>query len=276
MSGPKPLFGPDDNKTVSLNDAQIEVAKQQPVNIPKPLDFGSAPTIQPKVVPNPGALFAEAKPSGVLIKATEIANAKFSALGPNLESAIRQMKQLLPLSITTIVQWGEPGVSQEGELITKAAGLIKEYSELRGAECIEDALAAASNTKTGFFEKLRGGGTSVLTYKPYLQVLKTQISTLLPQCDEFVEKIEKAHNRVSINLAALSSVAEAVGDIQDSSIAMAVDNRRRILTQCVQQCELTTLQLKQAKTIMVQQFSQASQLLTITIPAFETAQALKK
>lgn len=242
----------------------------------RPLDFGSAPTVQSKVVPNPGSIIAE-KVSPLVPTAISIARTKFASLGLGLDSVERQLKQLLPLTITTVVSWGEPGISQESALMTQAAGLLRMFSELKANETVERALQAiTAPPKTGFFQKMLSGGTpSVLSYKPNLAVIKTEMLSMMPQVDEFISKIDSAHIRVNVNLAALSSAAEATGTIDDSSLDVAVNERRRILTQCAQQCDLTVQQLKQAKTLMVEQLSRAGQLLDVTIPAFETANAVK-
>jgi hypothetical protein len=286
---PKPLVFGDDSaqkaKQAAERNAIEEIKRQHDAatfaakqsSTPKPLDFGNAPPIQTKRTPNPRALFADTtRPNSIVEEAVKYARANFPNLGTSLDSVERQIKQLIPLNITTIVGWGEPGVSQETDLITKAAGILKMFSEMRGNEICENALKSVSQVNTGgFFQKFTNSRSSVLAYKPNLQVLKTEILSLLPQVDEYVDSIQKAHTRVSINVAALSSVCDAVGTIDDSSLSIAVDNRRRILTQCVMQCDLTVQQLKQAKTLMVQQLSQASQMLDVTIPAFETANATK-
>lgn len=299
MSEPKPLFGKDDAAQIEKIKRDQEIADFDTKNVkhaPKGLVFPDRPItpspaakVKPldlsnvsvsskaHVAPNPGALFADtARPNSTMETASKIARTKFANLGTNLDSVDRQMKQLVPLSISTVVIWGEPGITEESALVTRAAGFVKSFSDLRGNELVETALTAATNVKTaGFFGKLMNNTQSVIGYKPNLQVLKTNLLTMLPQCDEFIDKIEKAHLRVAISCAALSSVCEAVGDIQDTSLSMAVDNRRRILTQCVQQCDLTEQQLKQVKTLIVEQLSRTSQMLDVTIPAFETAHATR-
>lgn len=306
MSEPKPLFGKDDaaaqiekakrdheaadfitknvkpaSKGLSFPDRPIVPTKTAvfdgPTTKVKPLDLSNVSVAKPHVAPNPGAVFADAsRPNSTMETASKIARAKFANLGTNLDSVDRQMKQLVPLSISTVVIWGEPGITQESELVTRAAGFVKSFSDLRGNELIEAALKASTNVKTaGFFGKLMNTTQSVIGYKPNLQVLKSALITMLPQCDEFIDKVGKAHLRVAINAAALSSVSEAVGDIADTSLAMAVDNRRRTLTQCVQQCDLTEQQLQQVKTLIVEQISRTSQMLDVTIPAFESAHATR-
>lgn len=281
---PKPLVFGNDNQAKLKAQQEIEEIKRQQYEAafaakmsgPKALDLSHSTAAPVKHVPNPGALFADtSKANSVVLDAVKQARAKFPNLGTNLDSVERQIKQLIPLSITTVIQWGEPGVSQEVDLITKAAALVKMFSEMRGNEICEKALNASTQINTGFFQKLMNSQSSVLAYKPNLQVLKPQLATLLPQVDEYVDRLQKAHLRVSINVAALSSVCDVIGTIADSSLSIAVDNRRRILTQCVMQCELTTQQLKQTKSLIVQQMSQVSQLLDVTIPAVETANATR-
>lgn len=297
-NGPKPLFGNDDTAQIEKIKAEQErlmFQEKQKSKGPKPLDFSSVPVTPPKaetkpavksldlshvstpsppVTPKVGALF-DAKPVPYVAGAIKIAGEKFSALGAGLESVERQIKALLPLNITSVITWGEPSVSQEAELVTKAAALLKQFSELRSSELCEDALKASTQPATGFFQRLAGGHPSVIGFKPTLSALKTTIISMLPQVDEYTGKIDALHTKLAINLAALSSVSESVGDIQDSSLSMAVDNRRRLLAQCVQQSDLTGQQLKQMKNLLVQQMSQCSQLLDVTIPAFETAHATR-
>lgn len=284
MSEPKPLFGNDTpTKTTSSGPKSLsfpssstptQATKPVPATI-KPLDFSNVPSTSTHVTPNPGALFSNPKGNGIIELAIKSAHEKFSNLGTAIDSVERQIKQLVPLNISLVVTWGDAGVSQESEMITKSAGFLKMFSELRGNELCEAALNASAQTNTGFFQRLAGTHNSVLGYKPNLTNLKAQLMSMLPQVDEFIDKIEILHSKLAINAAALSSVCEAVGDIQDSSLSMAVDNRRRILTQCVMQSDLSVQQLKQAKALIVDQLSRAGQLLDVTIPAFETAHATR-
>ena len=299
MSEPKTLFGNDDASArieeikaeqERLNFEEKQKMGPKSLNFPispapaqatkpvqekiKPLDLSHVSAPVPRAAPNPGALF-DTKPVPYVNGAIKIAHEKFANLGTALESVERQIRQLVPLTISNVVTWGEPGVSQESELVTKAAGFIKIFSELRGNELCETALQASAQTNTGFFQRLAGGHGSVIGFKPNLINLKGQLMSMLPVCDEYVAKIDISHTKLAINLAALSSVCESIGSIEDNSLSVAVDNRRRILAQCVQQSDLTTQQLKQTKNLLVDQLSRASQLLDVTIPAFESAHAVK-
>lgn len=277
MSEPKPLFGNDTPvKTVTASSPKPLTFPSSPVPATiKPLDFSHVAPAPAHITPNPGALFSNPKTNGIVELAIKSAHEKFANLGTSIDNVERQIRQLVPLNISLVVTWGDAGVSQESEMITKSAGFLKMFSELRGNELCEAALNASAQTNIGFFQRLAGTHNLVLGYKPNLINLKAQMMSMLPQCDEFIAKIEILHTKLGINLAALSSVCEAVGDIQDSSLSIAVDNRRRILTQCVMQSDLTIQQLKQAKTLIIDQLSRAGQLLDVTIPAFETAHATK-
>jgi hypothetical protein len=295
-NGPKTLFGDDTTAQIEKVKAEherlnFELKQKVPgaLSFPdrpisprpveqskiKPLDLShvSAPVPAPHAAPNPGALF-DTKPVPWVSGAIKLAHEKFSALGPNLESVERQIKALLPLNITTVITWGEPTVSEEAAFVTKAAALLKQFSELRGNELCENALKASTAAPTGFFQKL-AGHTSVLGYKPNLIALKAAIISMLPQATDYYTKMNVLHVKLAVNLAALSSVADAVGTIEDSSLSMAIDNRRRLLAQCVQQSDLTSQQLNQMKNLLIQNMSQCSQLLDVTIPAVETANATR-
>jgi len=240
----------------------------------RPLDFSNVPSVPQHVTPNPGALFVDPKTKAIVDLAIKSAHEKFANLGTSLNSVESQIRQLIPLTITGVVSWGDAGLTQSSQMVTKSAGTLKMFSELRGNELVETAIKASAQVNTGFFQRL-AGHTSVIGYKGNLTALKSQIMSLLPEIDTLTAKLKELQSKISINLAALSSVCEAIGDIQDSSLSIAVDNRRRILAQNVQQSDLSVQQLQQAKNLMVDQLSRASQLLDVTIPAFETANATK-
>lgn len=239
------------------------------------LSFDNLP---PVVVKTPGkAAFASETSvyDPIIASAMKHVRDNYQTLSVEMPSIERQIKQLIPVKMSTISTWGSSALDQEAQLSTNIAQMVRTFSGIRGNELMEKVLNLAKAVRSeGFLDKLFGSTQeSALQYKPQLGVLKTQLTQLMPEYEQNIKNASASETRIMIQFAALVAVKEATGTSGDDSLERAILDRRNILQQAAMQSKLSRLQLIETQKSIAQQISRVEQLLTVTLPAFEMATA---
>ncbi len=184
----------------------------------------------------------------------------------------------MPLKVDILVGWGATALSENGINATHCAQAVKAYTELRSNELVEAALKAAQYIpeNQSLIEKMfTSKPTNLLYYKPRLVVLQTQLKGVLPNMETLLDQSSKLHGRLMLNVASLAAAVQVSGTISDATLDRATQERRTILTQAANQAQLVNLQLTQTKALIADQLSRLDQMINVTIPAFELANASK-
>lgn len=248
------------------------------------LQFAKKPErpIAPTHAPEPGkSLFADAKsPSdqSLIKSAIQYVQTNYGDLGETTERIERQIRQILPLKTDVLMGWGATALSENGSNASRCAQAVKEYTELRSNELIEAALKAAQYVpeNQSLLEKVFSSKqTNLLYYKPRLVVMQTQLKTALPNIESLLEQSSKLHGRLMLCVASLAAAVQVSGTINDATLDRITQERRTILTQAANQAKLVNLQLTQTKGLIADQLSRLDQMINVTIPAFELANASK-
>ncbi len=246
----------------------------------KPLSFDNVPPVPVKQKPkqvNPTAVFATDDDKGVVKAAVEYVQQNFSSLGCSYDRIEKQIRQLSPLTLEVVMAWGGNAMTENGRMTSEAAKLIKEFVELNSADLMKAALDAARAVpqKKSVFSKFLSNEPTLLELKPRLLILKPQLDAIKPTLTQLITATSEMEKRLMLNVAALSAIVAVVGQPTDDALNRTMDDRRRILTQSANQAKLTNLQLEQQLTLVADQITRLEQLVMVTIPTFEMANATK-
>jgi hypothetical protein len=252
-------------------------AKQKP-KTPGAIEFGAASAQPAKVPPpsaqrTPAAVFSEG--GGDIAPAMAHVRTAFADLARAHEHSLeRKIRQLAPWKHDVVGAWGSRALQENAAVTTQTARVINSFAEYRINELVEKATVMAQRGGSGLLNRffLRG---KVISFKPKLAVARSQLEALTRECSAHIASLDELGVRLRVDLAALSSSWEALPRPKDHELESAVHSRRVLLQQSIHQAELTALQLQELKQQIAAQTAQVEQLLMITIPAFEMADAAK-
>ena len=250
---------------------------------PGSIDFGSqggrAASVKARFSPpapslgNPTPVFSEG--SGDIAPALAHARSAFADLARVHEHSLeRKIRQLLPWRHEVVGNWGSKALQENAAITTSAARLINSFAEYRIGELVEKATSVAQRGESGLLNRifLRG---RVISFKPSLNVAKSQLAVLAREGSGAIAALDELGTQLRLNLAALVSAYEGLSKPHEHALEASIHSRRVLLQQSIHQSELTTLQLHELKQQIAAQSSHVEQLLMITIPAFEIADAAK-
>lgn len=200
---------------------------------------------------------------------------KFPGIADQHVSSIEaKAKRLIPWSYDVVSTWADNALRGSSEVTSAVAKKMKEYSDLKTADLLDSALEEARFVpKTGILARFRQKQTSILTFKPNLQLCKANLSEILVAFDTALSLIQSEHSRLQVSLISLVAVIEVKGLPSDRSLEPVVSARRVLLQQAVQQANLLILQLTEISKAISSQLATINNLLYVTIPAFEVANA---
>ncbi len=266
---------------------QFDDSAPQPVThrAPAPIDFGQAapeagtqPPREQSTRHNathrePAPLFSD---GGIAIApAMAHARSAFPELAQSEERSIEaRLRQLLPWKHEIVSTWGGKVLDENAAITTSAAQLINRFSDYAINELAEKATAVArrgeSNLLTRLFLR-----NQLISYKPALTVAKAQLMQLLKDCGDHLVSVAPINLQLRINLVALIAAYDGLAKPAENAVDATINARRVLLQQAIYQAELTESQLQELKQQMAALLTTVEQLLTITIPAFEIADAAK-
>lgn len=263
-------------KKVQVLDAELESAKRQPI---KKINFSNVPPPKPKPVAGK-SLFVSDDNNNVVKAAVDYVQKNYPTVSASVERIERQIRQLSPLTVDVVMAWGANAIHECGSVATRCATTLKNFSELRSNELVEAALEAARGIQPNhsLLDKVFGKSKShdMLSFKPRLIVLQSELRTILPDINKFTDLAVETEGRLLLQVAALSAICEVSGASDDTSLEHVTQERRSILAQGANQAKLVGLQLAQTKTLIVDQIARLDQMLNVTLPAFEMANATRK
>lgn len=185
---------------------------------------------------------------------------------------VRQIEQLLPLKLETVLEWGAKTLRRAAEDTDEATALLTEFSTARGAETIGGAVAVITGAvPQGMIARIKHKFTDISTFEPRLAVLQTQYGPWLTRAEQRIKSANEHSLNVLIKSATLAAVVDSIGLIDDANIDRAVGQRRVVLTQGVQQAQLTVKQLEAMRQLVIDQKLEVDRMLDITIPAYKRA-----
>lgn len=248
---------------------------------PAPLDFSSVPTRAAPVVPPPvpagpvqtRAAFIDHTDSDVplVMKLMESANPTMFHDPSRRMKAEVQVKQLLPLTINVVMVWGDKPLSFLASQTTSVTNLVREISNMRAYELIEEAQKALVATPS-LFQRLKGED-HVMLFKPKLAVIRSNIGRWLSEADRLVQDTTRTEVQMTTCMATFGAVLTFLGQIPDNSLEMATNQRRMTLQQAAMQAQSLVLQVDQQRKSLYTLKNALDAFLDVTLPAYETAKA---
>lgn len=199
----------------------------------------------------------------------QVASELFQKAPQAVEGCIRQ---LLPFSLTTLTGWGDSALADNAQLVTDMAHLQRGFSGLNVNELIAQALESARPNQS-FLKRVLGNKVSLNAFRVRATGLRVQIDQIMPQMDELRQRALRQSDRLPILLAAMSAAASVGADRLDPALDTAVQNRRTVLTQAVQQAQLVLPQIDEMRRQLVEQSSRIVEFINVTLPAMEMAAA---
>jgi hypothetical protein len=269
-------------KVAVFDDTEL-FKQEQDKKVAKPLSFDNIPTPVPKAKPvtsiaAPKSLFESDDNQSVVKAAIKYVQETFTSLNCSYDRIERQIRQLTPLTLEVLMSWGANALTENGSLCSESAKLVKEFSDMNSTELMTAALKAAQQVpeSQSFVSRLMGGkAPTLLNFKPRLQVLQPQLTSMSVTIDKLIKSTGEMEKRLLLNVAALAAICEVVGQPSDEALDRSMHERRTVLGQAANQAKLVNLQLVQIRTLVSDQTSRLVQLLNVTIPAFEMANATK-
>lgn len=182
------------------------------------------------------------------------------------------IRQLLPFTLTTLSNWGNTALQDNAQLVTDMAGVQRKFSGLNVNEIIQQALDS-HNPHKSIFKRLTATAPSFNNFRVRAAGLKVQVDQLMPEMDALRKRALDQSMRLPILLTAMSAAATVGADRLDPAIDIAVNNRRTVLTQSVQQAQLVLPQIDEMRRQLVDQSSKIVEFINVTLPAMEMAAA---
>jgi hypothetical protein len=297
--GPKALsFGPEPVPAVSAA-AMPSAASARGVEQgcgPKPLSFGPTEVAaQEEPVARshtPGALsFAESLPT---LNVVEPVKALFEQdAHPAMRAAIEtarelfsdmyrrethrmdaHFRKLLPIRVSSILEWAEKHVARGPELSLQAASLIQQFAALNVQAHLAEALES-TKPPTGLLQKLLQRQRAPAEFLPLLREAGAAVDRIRSEAEKCSSETQDFAEKLTVQLCSLAVIAKMAGPAPDAALGEALSRRQAMIQQTVQQAGLSILQLADLRRQAVDLSSQISSFLTVTLPAIAMAQAQK-
>lgn len=110
-----------------------------------------------------------------------------------------------------------------------------------------------------------------LSYKPQLTVLLQVLTDLRNEALQYSVQCQQYGTELAMELVCLTAAINRVGNNNDVRIDKVVHDRKMLLTNANQQAQLVVLKVQQMIDLIEQQHNQVTQLLTVTLPAYQLA-----
>ena len=182
---------------------------------------------------------------------------------------LARVNRLIPIDIDKISTWGQQTL--ETNLLNEVVSLSTRFSKMDGADTISDALKATQKTPSVLNKIIKS--LDPLSYIPALTVLQQSLTPLRDEGVEYHKQCEQYSKELVLDLVCLSTTIDLVGTANNTRIEKAVHDRKVLLTNANQQAQLVILKVDQMMGIIEQQHNQVTQLLTITLPAYQLAKS---
>ncbi len=260
---------------LQFDDSAPTLAKAR---TPKAIDFGDAGAGAPdrlrqRALREPGRAFHDSNIS--VTPAIEHARATFPEFAKSQEHSLEiKLRQLVPWQHEVVAAWGGKALDENAAATSRAAQLINRFAVCGIAELVENATATAQRGASSLLHRLFLR-RKVISCKPELAAAKSRLAQLLKEGSNSVAALGPLTLQLRLNLVALAAAYDTLAKPAEDTLDAAIASRRALLQQAIHQAELTVLQLTELKQQMTEQLHNVDQLLTITIPAFEIADAAR-
>lgn len=177
------------------------------------------------------------------------------------------LEEIFPLSVRKIVEWGEVSLKQQKDIFQNTTLLIKEYSSCNAPDIIDELINRKKERKEGFLSKLFNSikFSKEQDDKNNIEELKSNLSLILTQISQEVEKLDGSSKYIKLRLIVLIALNEAL-NIKDASLLESVENRRQLFFYALQNMEVSKVQLNQTKDIILKHLVSIDHIEKITIP----------
>lgn len=275
----KPLF--DNNEK---NTKTVKPVSDKKENNPKPLDFSS--TVPPKratshtpapIMPSAGqSIFDSAAKNAPTPEIVRVAIAKFQSINNELyqkNSAYcnTQMQLLLPLKIDTVLNWGSKTMDKMNLVNKEANRVIDTVAQTNCNAITSDLVKKMTPSSFKLFNSLKSKIIDTTASEATLKGFTALFTSLIVKCDSLKTDLEYHYSQVTLKLLNLTALTDALGVIPDNALENAVYKRKILLQQGAVQCQMLLHQLNDTKNLMIDQTHVINQLITITLPAFKSA-----
>jgi len=262
-SGPKPLSF--DNQPIIKQEKKEEVKSFA-------IQFDDSTPISTPTKKNaqPKSLFAQANSPLLELSLQKIEQ---MTIDQNLKDKLtRQVRQLVDLDVDQIMKWGAPAVEDSVDGTKMVTQLTRTTASLNVTETLEEVNKAVDG-KTTIKELFSSKNISIKSMIDRLNDLEKKLKGVIDT--KHIEKnLLESNERLNCFITALKITEESAKTLGNyDSIEDIMYNRRVLLTQASQQNELSRLQYTQTMDMIRNHLLKIEQLVMITIPAFEAAQA---
>lgn len=263
----KPLDFKDDKTSSLPKPVTFPTVQCTAVYGIKPLTF-STPPIESKPVPQVKSVFEEKKNPLLEECLKRIQNIE------NQSKIERQIKQLINLDTDQIMNWGSSVLDDAVELTQTIIRVSQQVTQLNVVEYIDQVVKMVDDKRT-VFERLKNTPVDTIKIVSKLNSLKIDLQKYM-ETKILDEKFNECEERLFNFTQSLKVVEEAAKHLGSyDTVEDIMYNRRILLSQAIQQLQLSKLQVQQTQTMIRTQRQKIDQIIYVMIPAFQATQQLK-
>ena len=255
-------------------------APRQESRTPAPISFDHLPATPAVKVPvvkprNFAEPVFENKLSEKEAQALRKAKENFGSLFPAHEGPITNgIRQLLPFDLAVVGQWGASALQKQGDVINQMALITREFRGMEVAEFLQEMIEAPRKMTGGFLGRLINNREKLIKqYRTRAAALDVQLNSLQPKIEDVRNRIKEEGQRIPVLLASLSSAAAVAGEGVDNTLSHCIQQRRTMLHQGSTQLSTIQAQVEEMRRQVVDYQGRLQQVLLVTLPALEMADA---
>lgn len=204
--------------------------------------------------------------------ALELAKKEYGDLVARNEARFkRKLEQLIGWDLEVIRQWGIETAAKQGDLATRAADHVRDFSALNAGEKLERVLQEVLQP-LGRLEKLFGVERNIDARKLELEGTQGALTRLQPLTEELAAEQGPVADELLLLVGALSVAVTVFGVPQGASEEQALDQRRRSLQMSLQQAQKLKETLDNMLGMIVRLCGDFSHALNVTLTNAKLAQ----
>ena len=185
------------------------------------------------------------------------------------EKCVRQIRQLLPLTMLILETWGKPVLLAQANLSQNVLTLVKELPPTN----LNQMLGLPQKSSFNPLSFLRSTPSYVSGADKTAASVQKRIKDSLTKLDSIQTETVNVLARVQVATTVLRSVLSTVNPAEQTDIRAIADKRLSLLAQALLQNKLMETQLLQIKKELHLQDAALSEFISITYPALVLAHA---
>lgn len=218
------------------------------------------------------ASFRPTRTAPEIAAALELAKREYGDLVAHNEARFkRKLEQLIGWDLEVIRQWGVEVAAKQGDLATRAADHVRDFSVLNAGEKLEKILQEVLEP-VGRLEKLFGVERNIDARKLELEGTRGALSRLQPMTEELAAEQGPVADELLLLVGALSVGVTVFGAPRNAAEEQALDQRRRSLQMSLQQAQKLKETLDNMKGMIVRLCGDFSHALNVTLTNAKLAQ----